>query len=170
MTRVITVAALAALLTVHRAEAVTTKNIVYADFNQKNAPIAIWNERKSRNIEVCAGDWCQLVQWRPPVRTKDIYAWDAIFLMAYFFDLPDDYQLKRRSLAMSLLAKHGGKCEITLTRGAAACVLEQLQRQHGFKFWRVQYDIGARCVSQFIPQTPYFTKEGECRDMTKQKR
>lgn len=118
-------------------------------------------------IEACGGDWCQLVKVKkgPSTRKLEVPAWDAIFLMFYFFDASPTYVAQLEAEANLVLQKYRSRClpHSPPTRADAGCVLSALEKRHGFTYWRVNYDIGARCESRFTPTAPYFTNEGDCK-------
>ena len=118
---------------------------------------------KRKKVEACAGDWCQVVVLRPKSH-DDSKAWDAIFLMFFYFDANDEYRARRSDHAAFLLEPYKEKCRGhgTDQRRVAACALHELQREFGFKYRRAQYDAGGRCESNFMTHPPYFSRIGRC--------
>jgi hypothetical protein len=114
---------------------------------------------ESDRIEFCGGDWCQEVQFKT-ADAKDA-AWDALFLMFYYFEPIPSFQSTGAEVASSLLEKSGA-CSQPDSRAKAGCVLQVLQREYGLTYRRVQYDVGSRCWSEFRPVSPYFTNLGDC--------
>jgi len=115
-------------------------------------------------FEVCGGDWCQAVIASKSRRYKSSDAWDAAFLMFYYFDANDEYRAQRANHAAFLMRPYQKKCDRQRAdqRAIAACVLKVLGDQSGFRYLRVQYDVGARCESIFMTRSPYFSRAGRC--------
>lgn len=138
----------------------SSKSILRSDFSEKK----YWpTYGKARSIEFCGGDWCQEVTVK--MKQSDA-AWDAIFLMFYYFDANDQYKERRGEWAAALLNKHGGKC-VGASEVKAACALGKLKDMHGFEYRRVQYDVGSRCHSTFNVKPPYFGNKGACARLRK---
>lgn len=133
----------------------SSQSILRSDFSEQK----YWpTYGAARNIEFCGGDWCQEVT----VKTKrSAAAWDAVFLMFYYFDANDQYRERRGGWAVALLSKHGEKC-VGASEAKAACALGKLKERYGFEYKRVQYDVGSRCSSNFNVKPPYFGNKGGC--------
>ncbi|UHQ23021.1 hypothetical protein LVB77_20635 [Lysobacter sp. 5GHs7-4] len=136
-------------------EGLSSQSILRNDFSEQK----YWPKYEvPRSIEFCGGDWCQEVT----VKTKrTTAAWDAVFLMFYYFDANDQYRERRDEWATVLLSKHGKKC-VGTSEAKAACALGKLKELHGFEYRRVQYDVGSRCSSNFEVKLPYFGNKGSC--------
>ena len=116
-------------------------------------------------FEVCGGDWCQTVVASGRKAYKESHAWDAAFLMFYYFDANEEYQARRADHAELLMHRYRKKCirQESDQRAVAACALKALSDQFGFSYRRVQYDVGARCESVFVTRAPYFSGVGRCK-------
>lgn len=123
--------------------AFSSKLVLKQDFHDAK----YWPARQTKqSIEFCGGDWCQEVIGRNSQSAES--AWDAAFIMFYFFDANDEFRGRRKVLAATLIDEYGKGC-IGSSEIRAACVLGKLQVSHGFEYRRVQYDIGHRCSSIF---------------------
>lgn len=138
------------------------RKVLQDEFNSRDMPIAIWSDGPRKLIEVCTGDWCQLVESRAAQENQDA-TWEALFLLAYFFDLSDERKAKLTPVAQDLVAKYANNCGRELDRATASCILAAIQRAHDLSYRRVQYDINSRCVSTFVPREPYFLPDGHCK-------
>lgn len=138
-------------------DVINSEVVLKQDFTDKD----YWPDDGLNGIEFCGGDWCQEVRYGEPASRSS--AWDAAFLMFYFFDANDEFKEHRKTHAMALLQRHGQGCAAG-GREMAACALKNLQNKHGLIYHRVQYDIGYRCTSLFIVEPPYFTARGNCED------
>lgn len=113
-------------------------------------------------IEFCGGDWCQEVLMERP-ETSQKQAWDAAFLMFYFFDANEGFRSRRSATATRLLDRYSKSCVSGAPESRASCILQKLQSAHKLKYRRVQYDVGYRCYSEFDAAPPHFTNRGACR-------
>lgn len=122
-----------------------------------------WPDAAKGSVEFCGGDWCQQVVGVSARSTEE--AWGAVFVLFYFLDPDEEYTKRRRDAAESIVAHSAKHC---LTRAGdlrASCVLDSLQKKNGFKYRRVQYDVGYRCHSEITVVPPFFTKKGGCSRM-----
>ena len=138
------------------------ESVLRRHFDTKDAPIALWSKDGKHALEVCGGDWCQLVIAPNKPAPRD-GMWDAAFLMAYFFDFSDDLRDKYKRTATAVMKAYKKECDATLGEVAAECVLKAIQDKQGLRYFRVNYDIGHRCVSEFTAAAPHFTDKGECK-------
>jgi len=124
-----------------------------------------WPRTANGSVEFCGGDWCQEVAGVGSRSSKE--AWDAIFVMFYFLDPNEDYTTHRRDAAESIVSRSAKQCLAKTGDQRASCTLESLQKKFGFKYRRVQYDVGYRCYSDIVVKPPFFTKKGHCTRMKK---
>lgn len=143
---------------------------IFADENSGSSPKSIlkqdfpdskyWPMRGNRlSIEFCGGDWCQEVIGKNSIKAEA--AWDAIFLMFYFYDANDEFRARRKTIAINVIDRRAESCEGNFD-ARAACALGKIQTLYGFKYRRVQYDIGFRCSSVFSVKPPHFSSHGRC--------
>ncbi|MEH6416638.1 hypothetical protein [Pseudomonas sp. CGJS7] len=124
-----------------------------------------WPDAAKGSVEFCGGDWCQQVVGVSAKSTKE--AWDAVFVLFYFLDPDEDYTKRRRDVAESIVARSAKHCLTRVGDLRASCALDSLQKKYGFKYRRVQYDVGHRCHSEIAVEPPFFTKKGGCARMKK---
>lgn len=132
-----------------------SKLVLEQDFENPSWPTI----HSANKVEFCGGDWCQEVSFADiEARPR---AWDAAFIIFYFFDANEHFTRRREAVARFLLDVHGGHCRGNQVE-RAACTLRELQEKNGLGYRRVKYDIGYRCSSLFEVKPPYFTNVGEC--------
>lgn len=129
----------------------------YPDANQRPTSRSVGTLRV---VEFCGGDWCQEVSSGGDAPTE--MAWDALFVMFYYFDANDVFRKRRKLTAEGILGKYLKDCKFDTEEANVSCVLEKLQVAHGLAYRRVQYDIGFKCSSEFRVAPPHFTKHGVC--------
>ena len=136
-----------------------SKKILMADYKDKEYWPALYT-KKNKAIEFCGGDWCQEVVLN---RADSVQAaWDALFLIFYYYDANEQYTKKRSAHAKFILAGYAEECRSSNDDKKVSCVLSKLQAKHKFQYNRVQYDIGGRCTSVFSAKPPHFTGRGRC--------
>ncbi len=143
--------------------AVDTKQLIVQDFGDVQPQPRTWTDKLGRHIEVCGGDWCQLVSQPAKPRVKDQSAWDAAFLMIFFFASSDDYRARRKESAMQLLGQYSASCPKQVRElETARCVLRGLSSSRDLKYFHTTYDEGARCVGRFSVDPPHFSQRLVC--------
>ncbi|QQP95870.1 hypothetical protein [Lysobacter enzymogenes] len=124
-----------------------------------------WPLAAKGSIEFCGGDWCQEVMGVGAKSFKE--AGDAAFVLFYFLDRDEEYTRRRSDAADSIIARSAKQCLVQNADLRASCVLDSLQKKFGFKYRRVQYDMGYRCHSEIAVAPPFFTQKGKCARMRK---
>lgn len=89
-------------------------------------------------------------------------AGDAAFVLFYFLDHDEEYAKRRSDVVDGVIARSAKHCLARSGDLRTSCVLGSLQKKFGFKYRRVQYDVGCRCHSEIAVEPPFFTKNGEC--------
>lgn len=76
-------------------EAASSLDVLRADLLPEQRKIeTVQLQGKKKKLEACGGDWCQAVVLRPKSH-DDSRAWDAVFLMFFYFDANDEYRARR---------------------------------------------------------------------------
>jgi hypothetical protein len=143
-------------------ETFASKKILENDYKDKKYWPVTDRTRSGKAIEFCGGDWCQEIEIANANSVGP--AWDALFLIFYYYDANELFTEKRGSHTKRIIETHGKRCASTDVDKKISCVLQNLQTKHKFKYYRVQYDIGARCSSTFTAAPPHFTRQGSCVD------
>lgn len=142
---------------------VDSHRLVVRDFKDVEPPIRTWADKAGAHIEVCGGDWCQLVTRPSKRRLQDRGAWDAAYLMIYFFGSSDDYRARRKESARQLLDGYAAACPgRTQNLDTVRCVLRHLSTSQALRYFHVTYDEGARCVGRFHIDPPHFAQSLIC--------
>lgn len=124
-----------------------------------------WPRAAEGSIEFCGGDWCQEVMGVGAKSSAE--AWDAAFVLFYFLDPDEGYTKRRHDMAQRIVARAAKHCLLRAGDLRASCALDSLQKKFGFKYRRVQYDVGYRCHSEIAVAPPFFTRNGGCTRMQK---
>lgn len=146
--------------------AADTERWTREDFGQVQPPLRQWVDKLGRHVEVCGGDWCQLVTQtsRAPAQGQDV--WDAVYLMIYFFGSSDDYRARRRDSATQVLRQYANACPTRSEEIAVArCVLRYLSATRALRYSHVLYDEGARCTGRFSVAPPHFSQALTCKSV-----